>query len=307
MKANNQLMFTLELTNHCNFKCTYCPHSLYGEQDTPSGNVFDRRKGFMEPALFRKAVAEAQNWAKSLSMGFFGEQQMHPNFDELILGVPNKKDRKFEFSLNTNWSLVTEDTVETLKCFDQLRISIDASTKEMWEALCPGSELLTKDGVKGDGRYETLIEKIRWFLTLKDRPNVRLIYIRQTANKQDEKVFRNEWKHYLRSTDTLVTKAILTFGGVVFDPYMKENECHVVQENRFTVAWDGRCTPCSLDVNIAMEAGSLKQQTVAEILAGPEWAKRLQGIRDRVGICANCFDAQNYGGRQTAGTLNTGK
>lgn len=298
----NYMQFCVELTNHCNFKCVYCPHSLYGEEDTPSGSVFTRRKGFMDPDIFRKTISEAQTWAKSYSMGFFGEQQMHPKFDELIQGVPKRKDRNFHFSLNTNWSLVTKETIETLKCFDQIRISIDASTKEVWEALCPGSDLLTKDGVKGEGRYETLIEKIKWFLKLQDRPKVLLIYVRQTANKEDEAVFRNEWKHYLRPTDTLVTKAILTFGGVVFDPYMQENECHVVKENRFTVAWDGRCTPCSLDVNIAMHAGSLKDQSVEEIVSSSKWAERLQGIRDRVGICANCFDGQNYGGRQTKGT-----
>ena len=302
--ARNYMQFCVELTNHCNFKCVYCPHSLYGEEDTPSGSVFTRRKGFMDPDLFRKTITEANRWAQSYSMGFFGEQQMHPQFDELIQGVPKRKDRKFLFSLNTNWSLVTKDTLETLKCFDQVRISIDASTKEVWEALCPGSDLLTKDGVKGNGRYETLIEKIKWFLQLKDRSNVRLIYVRQTANKHDEDVFRNEWKHYLRPTDTLVTKAILTFGGVVFDPYMQENECHVVQENRFTVAWDGRCTPCSLDVNIAMQAGNLIDQSVEEIVAGTQWAERLQGIRDRVGICANCFDGQNYGGKQTKGVAS---
>jgi sulfatase maturation enzyme AslB (radical SAM superfamily) len=298
----NYMQFCVELTNHCNFKCVYCPHSLYGEEDTPSGSVFTRRKGFMDPDIFRKTISEAQTWAKSYSMGFFGEQQMHPKFDELIQGVPKWKDRNFHFSLNTNWSLVTKETIETLKCFDQIRISIDASTKEVWEALCPGSDLLTKDGVKGEGRYETLIEKIKWFLKLQDRPKVLLIYVRQTANKEDEAVFRNEWKHYLRPTDTLVTKAILTFGGVVFDPYMQENECHVVKENRFTVAWDGRCTPCSLDVNIAMHAGSLKDQSVEEIVSSSKWAGRLQGIRDRAGICANCFDGQNYGGRQTKGT-----
>ena len=61
------------------------------------------------------------------------------------------------------------------------------------------------------------------------------------------------------------------------------------------MAWDGRCTPCNLDVNLAMTSGNLKEHTVAEIVGSPAWAKTLQGIRKKEGICSNCFDANNHG------------
>jgi len=258
----------------------------------------------MPPELFQKSIEEAQRWAKQVTIGFFGEPTMNPNFNELIKSIPSKKDRKFTLALNTNWSLATKKNLEALNCFDQIRISIDASTKEMWEALCPGSDLLTKDGVKGSGRYETLIEKIKWFLKLSNRPPVLLIFVRQQANAEDEAIFRREWTQYLSKKDILLSKAMLTFGGVMLEPTMKRNTCRVADETRFVVAWDGRCTPCSLDVNIAMEAGNLYTQTLEEIVASPQWAKRIQGIRDRIGICANCFDGQNYGKTRTKGSNN---
>ncbi len=93
----------------------------------------------------------------------------------------------------------------------------------------------------------------------------------------------------------MLSKAMLTFGGVMDDPMMRERRCRVQREKRFTVAWDGRCTPCTLDVNVAMNAGDLNRQSVEEIVNSPAWAKRLQGIRKRVGICSACFDGQNYG------------
>lgn len=291
----NQFLFCVELTNHCNFRCVYCPHSLYGQSDTPSGSVFNRPKSFMALDLFRKSIREAQRWARVYSLGFFGEQQMHPQFDQLIREVPARQDRKFQFTLNTNFSLVTEETVETLKHFDRVRISFDATTKEMWEALCPGSALLMKDGVKGQGRYETLVEKTKWYLSLKNRPSVYLIYVRQHANAGDDRIFLKHWRPRIRKGDALLTKSILTFGGVMHDKVMKRRPCRVPSENRFVVAWDGRCTPCSLDVNIAMEAGNLTDSSVGKIVNSKRWADRLQGIRDRVGICANCFDGQNHG------------
>jgi len=290
------MRFCVELTNKCNFRCVYCPHSFYGKRSTPSGSVFNRPKGFMAPDLFRKTIVEAIWHAKICSLGFFGEQQLHPQFDALVREVPKRESRPFRFTLNTNFSLVTVETVvETLRCFDHVRISLDASTKETWEALCPRGDVLTKDGAKGTARYETLVEKIRWYLKLKNRPKVSLIYIRQTANERDEIAFRSKWKRHLRAADTVVTKAILTFGGVMSDPIMQKRRCNVPKERRFTVAWDGRVSPCTLDVNIAMEAGNLNGQSVREIVASSKWKERLLGIKARRGICSACFDGQNYG------------
>ena len=101
---------------------------------------------------------------------------------------------------------------------------------------------------------------------------------------------------HLKKGDVLVTKAMLSFGGVVLDPYMIKRDCNVVREQRFVVAWDGRCTPCSLDGNLAMAAGDLNTQSVKEIIWSPAWGQALRDITQRAGICANCFDAQNYGG-----------
>jgi len=302
MARRNYMNFSVELTNHCNFKCVYCPHAYYKQQVTPSGNVFDRSKGFMDRELFDKAIDEAQYWAKNVAIGFFGEQQMHPHFDEFVQSVPKKGERKFDFTINSNWSLITEESLPTYNCFNTVRISLDASTKEAWEALCPGSNLLRADGSVGEGRYETLVEKVKWFLQLKHRPKVNLIVVRQEANKEDEKRMVQLWRPLLRKGDRLNTKCILTFGGVVFDPYMPEHrECKVVREHRFVIAHDGRCTPCSLDVNLVMAAGNLRTQTVAEIVASDWWKRTLEGIDKRIGLCSNCFDGQNHSQRTYPG------
>lgn len=298
------MRMSIELTNHCNFKCVYCPHAVYEEpaENTGSGNVFDRPKGFITKELFRKGVEEVCTHAYTFTIGFFGEQQLHPDFDELIMEVPERRlaarqerrGGKFKFILNSNWSLVTEKTVPALRSFDLIRLSIDSSKSDTWESLCPGGSLLDKDGNVGKDRHQTLVDKTKWWLALPDRPPTWLIYVRQDANQEASEEFAREWQPLLRSGDAVWTKSIISYGGVMYDPYMKRNRCKVPNQRRFIVAWDGRCTPCNLDVNIAMAAGDLNTQTVSEIVASPEWAKALQGIRAKQGICSNCFDANNH-------------
>ena len=295
------MKFCIELTNHCNFRCVSCPHSLYGCQETPSGNVFDRPKGFMAPTLFRKTVAEARTWASDYAIGFFGEQLLHPQFNELVREIPARAQRSFHLTLNSNWSLVTEQHLEALDRFDCIRISLDSPTKEGWETLCPGGVVLDKHGGAGPDRYETLVEKIEWYLAVPNRPRVHLICVLQEANKHDAKALVAKWLPKLQRWDKIVTKSILSFGGIMRDGYMRDNPCRVAREKRFVVAWDGRCSPCSLDVNLAMAAGDLRSQSVQEIVEGRRWRRALGNITQRRGICSNCFDAQNHGARSYRG------
>jgi MoaA/NifB/PqqE/SkfB family radical SAM enzyme len=291
MKRNIRMQ--IELTNHCNFKCVYCPHAVYQEEG-PSGNVFNRPKGFMSDVLFAKARSAALQHAQSVTIGFFGEQQLHPKFDELMKSIPPRGKRKFTLILNSNWSLVTQDTVDTLRNFDLVRISVDSADADQWEKLCPGGAVLNPNGTKGKSRFAALAAKTEWWMKIKNRPRTNIIFVTQEENEAERLAFVKEWKNILGRHDRINTKSILTYGGVMFDPYMEVNACKVASENRFTVAWDGRITPCNLDVNIAMATHNLNDMTVEEILDSPEWVKTLQGIRDRQGICANCFDAQNH-------------
>jgi sulfatase maturation enzyme AslB (radical SAM superfamily) len=293
--ARRDVRMQIEMTNNCNFKCVYCPHALYGEPG-PSGNTFDRPKGYMDEALWNKAIAEAQKHAKSVTMGFFGEQLLHPQFIAWVAAIPKR--RNFRLILNSNWALVTKKHLPALLNFDMMRISLDSTDPKQWDALCPGGPVFDENGKKGDvSRLEALVAKTEWWLAIKNRPKTNLIFVTQDENKDGVVRFVEKWKRRLAGQDRVIAKSMLTYGGVMFDPYMTENKCNVASENRLTVAWDGRITPCNLDVNVAMATLNLNTHTMAEILDSPDWKATLQGIRDRVGICANCFDAQNHSQR----------
>ena len=126
------------------------------------------------------------------------------------------------------------------------------------------------------------------------RPRTDLIFVTQSGNLGQGQKFAETWCKRLSGLDRVILKSVLSYGGVMKDPHAKPNPCRVAKQNRFTVAWDGRCTPCNLDVNLAMAAGDMNTQTMNEIIHSEAWKEALGDITAQRGICANCFDAQNH-------------
>ncbi len=96
----------IEITNACNFKCTWCPD-----------DVMDRRRGFMKKEkVFRilDEVAPKREWLGPLfpvKLHQMGEPMLHPDLVEIVaraesLAVP--------IELNTNCGLITEERVDGL-------------------------------------------------------------------------------------------------------------------------------------------------------------------------------------------------
>jgi MoaA/NifB/PqqE/SkfB family radical SAM enzyme len=96
----------IEITNACNFKCTWCPDE-----------IMDRRRGFMaKEKAFQvlEEVAAKRSWLGPVfpvKLHQMGEPMLHPDLPEIVaraesLGVP--------IELNTNCGLITQERVEAL-------------------------------------------------------------------------------------------------------------------------------------------------------------------------------------------------
>jgi MoaA/NifB/PqqE/SkfB family radical SAM enzyme len=96
----------VEITNACNFKCTWCPDE-----------IMDRRRGFMSKTkAFRifDEVAEKRPFLGPLypvKLHQMGEPMLHPELPEIVAyaearGVP--------VELNTNCGLITEERIDAL-------------------------------------------------------------------------------------------------------------------------------------------------------------------------------------------------
>src|SRR4029453_18148247 len=96
----------VEITNACNFKCTWCPDE-----------IMDRRRGFMKKEkVFRilDEVAEKRSWLGPLypvKLHQMGEPMLHPDLVEI---VARAEARGVPIELNTNCGLITPERVEGL-------------------------------------------------------------------------------------------------------------------------------------------------------------------------------------------------
>lgn len=83
-------------------------------------------------------------------------------------------------------------------------------------------------------------------------------------------------------------------GGVMADRIMSRYPCTIPREKRLVIGYDGTCSPCNLDVNLALNVGNLNDvDDMAEIVRSRKYKEVMRGIRRRQGICQNCFDANN--------------
>jgi MoaA/NifB/PqqE/SkfB family radical SAM enzyme len=96
----------VEITNACNFKCTWCPDE-----------IMDRRRGFMKKEkVFRlfDEVAQKRSWLGPLypvKLHQMGEPMLHP---ELAAIVSYAEERGVPIELNTNCGLITEKGIDAL-------------------------------------------------------------------------------------------------------------------------------------------------------------------------------------------------
>jgi radical SAM protein with 4Fe4S-binding SPASM domain len=96
----------IELTNACNFKCTWCPD-----------DIMDRRRGFMKKEkAFRilDEIAAKRVWLGPLypvKLHQMGEPFLHP---DLAAIVEHAESRGVAIELNTNCGLITRENIEAL-------------------------------------------------------------------------------------------------------------------------------------------------------------------------------------------------
>ncbi len=278
-------IYEIEPTNACPYKCIMCPRGL-GKMKRPLG--------YMEPAVFMRAVSSFPEDQKLVRLHHFGEAALHPNIDEMMARtvdqgmVPVLSVNPATLSATLNRRLVGDG--DRIICF-----SIDSLTDE---------RLLLIRGIRRGFAeqirvIEDLIEKSRAAtgFTLKIFQMVRL----QANEGEREAFFRLKKRFpgpdiYLYFTENtgfgdidLIEKTTPGGSGYVlpaaFPCDAPFSEC--------TVLWNGDVVLCCFDYNGDNRIGNLKEKTIAEIWED-EPVNRLRRLfkerrTDRLPLCGRCY------------------
>ena len=216
----NMQQLTLQVTQQCNLRCAYCAYSgnYYNRDHASEKMSFETAKKAIDFFLARTAESEM------LAFGFYGGEPFL-EFDLMKKCVKyflaNANDKKHQFSLTTNGTLLTDEIVDwcvTNKV--SLMISLDGS-KEDHDA--------NRKFVSGKGSFDTIIRNVK---KIRDRyPNYYKINISFNT-------VINPRSHLTCVQEFFSTEEIFSDANLIFNS-VKENglkDTNLVQyEDRFWI------------------------------------------------------------------------
>lgn len=189
----------LELTDHCNLRCTMCSQSLRDE-------AHGAPHRFMSFEVWKQGIAGLAGMPDvTLCPHWLGEPTLHPEFDRFVAHAfaENAGNRRFRhFKVHTNAVILPEDRAQALvrfaatpgmapDTFLAMHFSIDAFSAEAYAR------------VKGADRREVVFKNVERFLALRGaapRPVAHVAFVVQDGNVAEVVPFVEHWRARLRAS-----------------------------------------------------------------------------------------------------------
>ena len=260
-RAPGLISANLELTNHCNLKCSFCP----------TGNgLLARPKGFMEPEVFRRALAGAGPLEFTLLFQW-GESLLHPEFGTLAREAAAHGTRTL---VTTNGTLLDERRTDLLldAGLDRVTVSVDGDAES--HATIRGVPL---------ARTEAGLDRL---LSERDRRGIdTAIDVSMVVSPETEHAAADFQARYRDRVDRVQTIPLLTQGE-------RRTRCREPWRGGLVVLQDGRVTVCCVDHDGELAFGDVREQSLRELWNG----RAMQDLRarhvsgDLPDICASCTE-----------------
>ena len=260
-RAPGLISANVELTNHCNLKCSFCP----------TGNgLLARPKGFMEPEVFRKAVAGAGP-LEFMLLFQWGESLLHPQFGALAREAGATGARTL---VTTNGTLLDERRTAVLldAGLDRVTVSVDGDAES--HAAIRGVPL---------ARTEAGLERL---VAERDRRGIdTAIDVSMVVSPETEHAAEAFRRRYEERVDRVQTIPLLTKGE-------RRTRCREPWRGGLVVLQDGRVTVCCVDHDGALAFGDVREHSLRSLWNG----KAMQDLRarhvagDLPPLCAGCSE-----------------
>jgi radical SAM protein with 4Fe4S-binding SPASM domain len=313
----------IEITNACNFKCTWCPD-----------DIMDRRRGFMDKQkVFRllDEVAGKRSWLGPLfpvKLHQMGEPMLHP---DLVAIVAHAESLGIPIELNTNCGLIREDLVTGLYAAGLTNMILSYQTPDL-------ASFKTRKAPRLG--FEDYRDKVRLAVELKVKTRARTrleIDIMNTkyadgytivSEDQQALEFVEDWIHFaqdlegrygipprshdwaaLRSAHfldqdengsrytllegvDLIWKRCHTWGNVVGGHKKTEvldTYCPAPYD-QFVIQWNGDVTTCCTDFEGRTKVANVFTQSVESVWTGEVLKRRKKDMLEGrlLSVCAKC-------------------
>lgn len=246
----------VELTNHCPFKCGFCPRGI--------PDKITRPKGFMELSLFEKLLAQVhplQARYRPFELHHLGESLLHPEIDRFVEAATV---RGLPTELSLNPVMLDPDLAGRL---------LRAGVKRLVLSL-DGTDDATLMAIRGPvaryGKSERHVDALLELVAAMPSPPVIVIQMLDLhRNRHQREAFL---ERYGKSGLPSVHAVIKDLDGP--DPDLgQETKTPLVHLCGYpwrsvVVLWDGRVVPCCRDDDARLVLGDLRVQTLESIWNG---------------------------------------
>lgn len=286
---------SLELSSHCNMRCSYCYHS---DQD---GLPFT--KNYMPFDVAQKIINQAGALGvHSLKFNWKGESTANPNFAKIIRYSKMIRD-KYQGStfidriLNSNFKFShrREDVFDAMATLTKVKVSFDSFRKEVFETQ------------RAKGVWDRTYKNIDLFYNWPGRDNEMVIQAVRTKLNYDEDIeqeVKRRWPSASVSIRDVVAGRVETEEDLFHKKRDLENRVTCRQAHvRIIFNKDGKAFPCCPDVPETLLLGDINKQSLKEIFNGKKAKFLRETLKDKRAFkiydaCKNCSSFESYKGHK---------
>jgi MoaA/NifB/PqqE/SkfB family radical SAM enzyme len=273
-----------------------CPYSDLEKAGAPNR---------MEEDLYSKILAELEKvrTIRSFTLMLQNEPLLDTKIADRVREAKKAFNDTVSINITTNGSLLTPKRINELieANTDTLSVSIDAFREDTYKAIHKRIE------------FSKVINNVQLLLKHNPRPKVIVKFLKQQANKGEEKAFINHWKAL--GADLLIHSVVNRAGTLKAFNYIVRPEtrpikllirrilnktfpCCPLPFRTMTILSDGRVTLCCHDWGPAVTVGDLTKQSLLEVWNGKvmndyRYLLYTGRAQDSL-VCSNCSHSKGF-------------
>ncbi len=249
---------TLELTNHCNLNCTFCPRKL-----------MEKHQGCMDTGLAKRLIDEmAGHLPVSLVPFFRGESLLHPDWAEILEYAKSRGVGPIQLTSN-GMRLDCEASQVILDLeIDFISFSVDTVDPEIYEQ------------TRRRSQYDKVVQNILQFVELKHRrgkplPQVQVSSVDTELHRPGKEAFVAFWRPLVDRVRIYIEHSQDGHPGSIAEPlppFSRRLPCWKPYTDMI-VYWDGQVALCNHDWtrDAAKALGNVARQSIAEVWKSPAY------------------------------------